>query len=129
MLKKPNRSRERATKKRERYDQRKGSHETVLKLCGGLCECGCGKQATETHEIQYRSAGGKCVPENQLGLSRDCHYHAHYGKVVIVPSDNGHGSTTKCIGGREYVLMILEKYMGKPNDRWGAAREKLRKIL
>ena len=128
VLVKPNRRKE-----RERVIARKRTsiqefYLAVWKACGGKCEA-CSAVMHEAHHITYRSQGGKDIVENGIGLCRQCHYHAHNGKVVTVPKHDGHGSTTERISGRAFVLRVLDSKVNKAVYRWEKAHEQLRKAV
>jgi 5-methylcytosine-specific restriction endonuclease McrA len=46
----------------------------------------CGKARTEVHHIHTRGAGGDDVPENLIGLCRECHNRVHAGNG-LTPDD------------------------------------------
>jgi len=37
-------------------------------------------KAWETHEILYKSQGGKCEPDNMVSVCRNCHMRCHFLK-------------------------------------------------
>lgn len=43
------------------------------------CE-NCGNRAVDVHHLKFRSQGGEDIPENLMGLCRDCHNRAHGSK-------------------------------------------------
>ncbi len=36
------------------------------------------KSSVEVHEILYKSQGGKCVPDNEIAVCRNCHMRCHF---------------------------------------------------
>ena len=42
-----------------------------------LCECGCGKRASDIHHVTPKSLGGKDTIDNLIALARNCHENAH----------------------------------------------------
>lgn len=50
-----------------------------------LCECGCGREATEIHHIDSKGMGGTSIDkdyiENLAAVNRVCHEKAHASKV------------------------------------------------
>ena len=57
-----------------------GSHEYVYARQGGVCPF-CGKPIEHYHHMIPRSMGGSDLPENLIGLCRDCHEEIHLGRL------------------------------------------------
>jgi hypothetical protein len=101
-------------------------YSAVWKLSGGHCEA-CSGVMHEAHHIRYKSQQGKDIPENGLGLCRTCHLWAHQGKVITVPKDDGHGSTTERLSGRQFILRLLDSKVNQKGYRWADVHEYLRR--
>lgn len=71
-------------KRRKALAEYAKNRETVLALACGRCEVpACGRPATDTHHLRFRSRGGGHGIENLAAVCRDHHAAIHAGDPAL----------------------------------------------
>ncbi len=68
----------RSRKKKKEDRQSQLAYWELYRLCEVCLAEGRGRvNSVEIHEILYKSQGGKCVPDNEIAVCRNCHMRCH----------------------------------------------------